>query len=70
MSAHDVDGLNTGYARALLDDYLENPAAVPPEWRALFESGESDELLATQPGVARLLEAARARSTNSTWPSG
>ena len=26
MSAHDVDGLNTGYARALLDDYLENPA--------------------------------------------
>ena len=68
MSAHDVDGLNTGYARALLDDYLENPAAVPPEWRALFESGESDELLATQPGVARLLEAARARSTNGHAP--
>ena len=64
MSVHDVDGLNTGYARALLDDYLENPAAVPPEWRALFESGESDELLATHPGVARLLEAAELRAAN------
>ena len=50
-----MDGLNAGYARALLDDYLENPEAVPPEWRELFESGDS-ELVATHPGVARLLE--------------
>jgi 2-oxoglutarate dehydrogenase E1 component len=55
MSTHDVDGLNDGYARALLDDYLENPEAVPSEWRALFESGDS-ELVATHPGIARLLE--------------
>jgi 2-oxoglutarate dehydrogenase E1 component len=55
VSAHDVDGLNSGYARALLDEYLENPEAVPPEWRALFESGDS-ELVATHPGIARLLE--------------
>ncbi len=55
MSTHDVDGLNAGYARALLDEYLENPEAVPSEWRALFESGESD-LVATHPGIARLLE--------------
>jgi len=54
MSTHDVDGLNAGYARALLDDYLENPEAVPSEWRALFESGDS-ELVATHPGIARLL---------------
>jgi 2-oxoglutarate dehydrogenase E1 component len=52
---HDVDGLNAGYARALLDDYLENPSSVPPEWRALFESGDSD-LVASHPGIARLLE--------------
>src|SRR5207253_11386678 len=52
---HDVDGLNAGYARALLEDYLENPEAVPPEWRSLFESGSS-ELVATHPGLARLLE--------------
>jgi len=55
VSTHDVDGLNAGYARALLDEYLENPEAVPSEWRALFESGESD-LVASHPGIARLLE--------------
>jgi 2-oxoglutarate dehydrogenase E1 component len=55
MSMHDVDGLNAGYASALLEQYLENPGAVPSEWRALFESGAS-ELVATHPGLARLLE--------------
>ena len=61
MSTHDVDGLNAGYARALLDEYLENPEAVPSEWRALFESGTS-ELVATHPGIARLLEQLPARA--------
>ena len=51
----DVDGLNAGYASALLEQYLENPEAVPSEWRALFESGAS-ELVATHPGLARLVE--------------
>ena len=55
MSAHDVDGLNSGYARLLLEDYLENPEAVPAEWRELFESGDS-ELVASHPGLLRLLE--------------
>jgi 2-oxoglutarate dehydrogenase E1 component len=55
VSTHDVDGLNAGYARLLLEDYLENPEAVPPEWRQLFESGDSD-LVATHPGLLRLLE--------------
>src|SRR3954465_5141174 len=55
MNAHDVDGLNDGYARGLLDEYLENPEAVPSEWRALFESGDS-RLVATHPGIARWLE--------------
>src|SRR6266516_3133913 len=55
---HDVDGLNAGYAKALLEEYLENPGSVPEEWRRLFESGSS-ELVATHPGVARLLEALR-----------
>ncbi len=54
---HDVDGVNAGYARLLLDEYLDNPESVPPEWRALFESGETD-LLLTLPGLARLLERA------------
>ena len=50
----EVDGLNAGYARAVLEEYLENPEAVPAEWRELFE-GDST-LLREHPGVARLLE--------------
>ncbi|HEX3456095.1 MAG TPA: 2-oxoglutarate dehydrogenase E1 component [Gaiellaceae bacterium] len=52
---HDVDDLNAGYAQALLEEYLENPEAVPEEWRRLFESGSS-ELVAALPGLQRLLE--------------
>ena len=63
MSTHDVDGLNAGYARALLDEYLENPEAVPSEWRALFGSGDS-ALVATHPGIARLLEKLGTNGTN------
>ncbi|MBA3365696.1 MAG: 2-oxoglutarate dehydrogenase E1 component [Actinobacteria bacterium] len=55
MISKDVDGLNAGYARLLLEEYLENPESVAADWRALFESGQSD-LVATHPGVARLLE--------------
>ncbi|HEX3267447.1 MAG TPA: 2-oxoglutarate dehydrogenase E1 component [Gaiellaceae bacterium] len=55
---HDVDGLNAGYASAVLEQYLENPEAVPSEWRTLFESGAS-ELVATHPGLARLVELLR-----------
>ncbi len=58
MTMHDVDGLNAGYASALLEQYLENPEGVPSEWRALFESGAS-ELVATHPAVARLVELLR-----------
>jgi 2-oxoglutarate dehydrogenase E1 component len=54
MSLNEVDGLNAGYASLLLDEYLENPAAVPPEWRALFESGDVD-LVEALPGLARVL---------------
>ena len=71
MSTHDVDGLNAGYARALLDEYLENPEAVPSEWRALFESGDSSSSRPI-PGIARLLEllaaARRQRRTASRPP--
>ena len=55
MSRPEVDGLNTGYAALLLEQYLDNPSAVPSEWRALFESAP-EALLAIQPGLARLLE--------------
>ena len=63
----DVDGPNAGYASLLLEDYLENPDAVPPEWRELFESGDS-ELVATHPGLQRLLETLRERRPATAQP--
>ena len=57
----DVDGLNAGFARDLLEDYLENPDAVPSEWRRLFESGDS-EVVASNPGLVRLLETLEAQA--------
>jgi 2-oxoglutarate dehydrogenase E1 component len=64
----DVDGLNAGFARDLLEDYLENPDAVPSEWRALFESGSSD-VVATHPGLVRLLELERAGNGHGAAPA-
>src|SRR5579885_343956 len=54
---HDVDGVNAGYARLLLEQYLDDPESVSPEWRALFERGDT-ELVRSLPGLARLLERA------------
>ena len=45
---NEVDGLNSGYERLVFEQYLENPDAVPAEWRALFESGDS-RLVAEHP---------------------
>jgi 2-oxoglutarate dehydrogenase E1 component len=53
-----MDGPNAGYAALLLEQYLDNPSAVPSEWRALFESSP-EEILAVQPGLARLVELLR-----------
>ncbi|HEV8603662.1 MAG TPA: multifunctional oxoglutarate decarboxylase/oxoglutarate dehydrogenase thiamine pyrophosphate-binding subunit/dihydrolipoyllysine-residue succinyltransferase subunit [Gaiellaceae bacterium] len=58
MNVHDVDGLNVGYAQVLLEEYLDNPEAVPAEWRELFESGDP-RLAEALPGLARLLETLR-----------
>ncbi|MGH3010134.1 MAG: 2-oxoglutarate dehydrogenase E1 subunit family protein, partial [Gaiellaceae bacterium] len=57
MGRPDVDGLNTGYAALLLEQYLDNPGSVPEEWRDLFENDPA-ALAAIQPGLARLLELA------------
>jgi 2-oxoglutarate dehydrogenase E1 component len=68
MERPDVDGLNTGYAALLLEQYLDNPGAVPEEWRALFES-EPEALLQRQPGLARLLERAAADGDGHAAPA-
>jgi 2-oxoglutarate dehydrogenase E1 component len=67
MSRPEVDGLNAGYAALLLEQYLDNPSAVPSEWRALFESAP-EELLAIQPGLARLLERLERNGGNGHAP--
>ncbi len=67
MGHPDVDGLNTGYAALLLEQYLDNPGAVPEEWRDLFES-EPKVLLQLQPGLARLLERAAADGNGHAPP--
>jgi 2-oxoglutarate dehydrogenase E1 component len=63
----DVDAVNSGYARVLLEEYLENPEAVPPEWRALFERGDGD-LVEALPGLARLLESLRTDGNGHAAP--
>ncbi len=63
-----MDGLNAGYAALLLDDYLENPGAVPEEWRKLFEQAGSELLAAAHPGLGRLLAAAEARDSRPVTP--
>jgi 2-oxoglutarate decarboxylase len=34
---------NAGFAQALYEDFLRDPASVSPEWRRLFESGQVGE---------------------------
>src|SRR5499427_9094996 len=68
MERPDVDGLNTGYAALLLEQYLDNPGAVPEEWRDLFES-EPEVLLRRKPGLARLLERAVADGDGHAAPA-
>jgi hypothetical protein len=38
---HDVDGINTGLARALYEEYLERPDRLPGAWREFFETGRA-----------------------------
>jgi 2-oxoglutarate dehydrogenase E1 component len=59
----ELAGLNAGYVGGLLEQYLENPSAVDPAWRQLFESAD-DALLAALPGLERLVAPRRADDGN------
>ncbi len=54
MSPADLSGLNAGYVAQLLEDYLEAPGSVPPEWQEVFESN-GEAAVAVLPGLQRLL---------------
>ncbi len=55
-SPEQPSGLNAGYVGLLLEQYLENPQAVDPAWRKLFEDADAS-VLSTLPGLARLVAA-------------
>ena len=57
MPAERVDGVNLGYVRDLLDQYLESPDSVDPAWRRLFEE-DGNGLISEHPVVRRALELA------------
>ncbi|MEX2612575.1 MAG: hypothetical protein WD380_03270, partial [Gaiellaceae bacterium] len=45
MATHsDRTGLNAGYVGLLLEQYHENPEAVDPAWRELFERADDSDL--------------------------
>src|SRR5207244_3156222 len=62
----ELQGLNAGYVAQLLEDYLDRPASVPPEWRDRFE--HDDEVLGALPGLQRLLEAHGDGNGHATAP--
>jgi 2-oxoglutarate dehydrogenase E1 component len=53
-SPSQLAGPNAGYVGQLLEQYLENPEAVDPAWRELFENADDSTLAAALPGLARL----------------
>ena len=60
-------GLNAGYVGQLLERYLDNPEAVDPAWREVFES-DDDVLLASLPGLERLVSRRREEAGNGAAP--
>ena len=60
MASLTSSGPNAGYVGQLLEQYLENPEAVDPAWRELFEKG-GESVTSALPGLERLVEGARAQ---------
>ena len=42
MAFPELTGVNAAYVASLLQDYLDAPSSVPPEWRELFEKNGLD----------------------------
>jgi len=59
--------LNAGYVGALLEQYLENPEAVDPAWREVFESAD-DGAFSALPGLSRLIESRSKEGNGSAAP--
>ena len=70
MTSLQSSGLNAGYVSQLLEQYLENPEAVDPAWRDLFERGD-EALFSALPGLERLVALrVKADGNGGTAPDG
>ncbi len=52
MTPLDASGLNAGYVGLLLEQYRDNPEAVDPAWRKIFEASD-EPVAAALPGLER-----------------
>ncbi len=64
----ELSGLNTGYVGQLLEQYLDNPEAVDPAWREIFENAD-ERVLAALPGLTRLVGRRSTDGGNGTPPA-
>ena len=48
MFENIFETVNSGFAQALYEDYLKDPASVPAEWRAVFDAGLKGEAAAKE----------------------
>jgi len=56
--------VNSGFAQAMYEDYLQNPSSVPEEWRTLFDSGVKGEAPETrEPAAAQPAEPSAPRAS-------
>ena len=63
MESNVFETANAGFAQAMYEEFLRDPAAVGPEWRRLFESGVVGE---TPDGNGAVAPAARAAASQPT----
>lgn len=60
---------NAGFAQAIYEEYLKNPAGVAPEWRVLFENGRVGEKPPVAANGDKPASAAAAPAGQSAAPS-
>jgi 2-oxoglutarate dehydrogenase E1 component len=63
-----LGGVNAGYVAQLLEDYLEAPGSVPPEWRHVFEANGEPATGATPVDGAPAEAEARAPAPATALP--
>lgn len=69
MDPNVFETANAGFAQALYEDFLRDPALVAPEWRTLFESGVVGETPPPAPTPTAGQPPAGAAGSSSTTPS-